>query len=78
VTQPEELIAVAIEAAFAAGARILEVYGGAFDVELKDDRSPLTEADRRAHDAIAGVLQRTGLPVLSEEGRALPAGERQA
>lgn len=78
MTQPEALITVAIEAAFAAGARILDVYAGAFDVELKDDRSPLTEADRRAHDAIAGVLQRTGLPVLSEEGRAMPPGERQA
>jgi len=73
-----DLIGTAIEAAFAAGAEILDVYGRGFDVELKDDRSPLTEADRRAHKAIADALARTGLPVLSEEGRAVPVAERQA
>ncbi|MBL7984444.1 MAG: 3'(2'),5'-bisphosphate nucleotidase CysQ, partial [Flavobacteriales bacterium] len=32
----------AIAAAFAAGAVILDVYARPIDVELKDDRSPLT------------------------------------
>ncbi len=78
MTALPELIGAAIEAAFAAGAGILDVYGRGFDVELKDDRSPLTEADRRAHLAIVAALARTGLPVLSEEGKAVPVVERQA
>lgn len=68
----------AIAAAFAAGREILDVYSRPIDVELKDDRSPLTEADKRAHLAIAKELAKTGLPVLSEEGRSIPTEERQA
>jgi 3'(2'), 5'-bisphosphate nucleotidase len=68
----------AIAAAFAAGREIMEVYAADFNVELKDDRSPLTEADKRAHKAIAAALEATGLPVLSEEGRDIAPAERQA
>ena len=56
----------AMAAAFAAGREILDVYSRPINVELKDDRSPLTEADKRAHAAIAKELARTGLPLLSE------------
>lgn len=47
----------------------MNVYAGEFDIELKDDRSPLTAADMAAHEAIIAGLNRldTGLPVLSEE-----------
>ncbi|HEY0976162.1 MAG TPA: 3'(2'),5'-bisphosphate nucleotidase CysQ [Flavobacteriales bacterium] len=72
------LIGRAIAAAFAAGSAIMEVYATSFDVELKDDRSPLTEADRRAHRAIVEALAGTDLPVLSEEGRMVGTAERQA
>ncbi len=68
----------AIDAAFAAGREILDVYSRPINVELKEDRSPLTEADQRAHRAIAKELEITGLPVLSEEGKHLPPAERQA
>jgi len=74
----EGLLDKAIEAALAAGVEILQVYGASFTVEHKDDRSPLTEADKRAHAAIIKVLSGTGLPVLSEEGRTIPVEERQA
>jgi len=72
-----DLLEVALDAALAAGREILAVYQGPIAVELKDDRSPLTEADRRAHAAIAAELAQTGLPLLSEEGRSLPPGERR-
>ena len=72
-----DLIDAGISAALAAGREILSVYGAAFAVELKDDRSPLTEADKRAHRAIVAELERTGLPVLSEEGRSIAPEERQ-
>lgn len=77
VLKLEGLVDLGIAAALAAGEQIMEVYGSAFDVELKDDRSPLTEADKRAHLAIAKVLERSGLPVLSEEGRSIGSDERQ-
>ena len=52
-----------------AGSAILEVYRTDFAVQLKEDRSPLTEADRRAHaiirDGVAALSPR--LPMLSEE-----------
>ena len=73
-----DLVDHAIEAALAAGREILQVYGSDFTVEEKTDRSPLTEADRRAHAVIEKVLVRTGLPLLSEEGAHRPASERQA
>jgi 3'(2'), 5'-bisphosphate nucleotidase len=68
----------AIAAAFAAGQEILDVYSRPFDVELKDDRSPLTEADKRAHTAILKELRTSRIPVLSEEGKEIAVEERQA
>lgn len=66
-----------LEAArFAAGAT-LEIYASGFEVEEKADHSPLTTADRRAHDIIQEHLEPTGLPILSEEGRHLPYSTRK-
>ena len=52
-----------------AGRRIMRIYKAGFTVELKDDHSPLTEADMAAHNAIlAGLdLLTPTIPVLSEE-----------
>ncbi|HNR92540.1 MAG TPA: 3'(2'),5'-bisphosphate nucleotidase CysQ [Dokdonella sp.] len=61
-----------------AGAAILEVYAGNFDVARKDDRSPLTAADLAAHHLIvAGLRTLTpDLPVLSEESAGVAWAER--
>jgi len=68
---------IALDAAVKAGAEILKVYGSDdFDVERKEDNSPLTRADRRSHDVIEDQLRRTGIPVLSEEGVEIPYQER--
>lgn len=52
-----------------AGAAIMRVYEGEIAVEVKDDRSPVTEADRIAEDIIldglASILP--GVPVIAEE-----------
>jgi 3'(2'), 5'-bisphosphate nucleotidase len=55
--------------ALEAGQRILAVYRQPFDVDHKHDGSPLTAADRAAHEVIVAGLQRLspGVPVLSEE-----------
>src|SRR6185436_13293611 len=55
-----------------AGQRILKVYESEFAVQSKDDRSPLTEADRQAHELIVARLAMLtpDIPVLSEESSA--------
>jgi 3'(2'), 5'-bisphosphate nucleotidase len=63
-----------------AGKAILAVYDSDFAVEHKDDKSPLTLADKRSHEIIAGglaELQAGRLPVLSEEGKNIPYEERR-
>jgi 3'(2'), 5'-bisphosphate nucleotidase len=47
-------------------------------VDSKEDRTPITEADRRAHRVIAAVLQGgSPYPLLSEEGPEAPFAERR-
>ncbi|WP_412559607.1 3'(2'),5'-bisphosphate nucleotidase CysQ [Winogradskyella sp. MIT101101] len=59
----------AIKASLNAGKAIMEVYDTAFNVEIKDDKSPLTEADKKANDVINSYLKSTGIPIISEENR---------
>ena len=72
-----ELLQTAIDGALEAGRKILEVYESSFEVELKDDDSPLTKADKRSHVAIKDKLSPSGIPLLSEEGRDIPFNERR-
>jgi 3'(2'), 5'-bisphosphate nucleotidase len=61
-----------------AGRAVLEVYNSDFTVERKEDKSPLTIADRRSHEIISAFLKKHfSLPVLSEEGRDIPYEERR-
>jgi 3'(2'), 5'-bisphosphate nucleotidase len=71
-------LALALRAAVAAGEEIMAVYAGSIDVLMKGDRSPLTEADKRAHARIAELLDPAGFPLLSEEGGRIPYDERRA
>jgi 3'(2'), 5'-bisphosphate nucleotidase len=74
----KDLVSCAIAAAHSAGAEIMDVYcTHSFEVEYKDDNSPLTLADRRAHHVIDTILSRTTIPVLSEEGSHTAFSERQ-
>ena len=61
----------------AAGKEILEVYESDFAVEHKDDKSPLTLADKRGHLKIMSYLENTHYPVLSEEGKHMSYDERK-
>lgn len=74
----ENLLLTAINAAIEAGKEILTVYSTEFQVENKADKSPLTEADKRAHQAIVKGLTSTNLPILSEEGKSIPYDERKS
>ena len=70
-----ELRAITLDAAKA----ILDVYENDFDVERKNDRSPLTEADLAAHHIIVNGLRRLtpDIPILSEESAAIAWSERR-
>lgn len=71
-------LSYAIRAAVLAGREIESVYAKPINVELKDDRSPLTEADKNAHEMIILSLAPSGMPVLSEEGRSVGYSERHS
>lgn len=71
------LLTIAIKAALEAGAEILKIYKTDFQVETKEDNSPLTEADNYANDVINTYLKTTGIPIISEENRQLAFKERE-
>ncbi len=80
--QYTQLLLTAIIAARRAGEATLEVYNSDFAVEHKDDKSPLTLADKRSHEIIMDGLGKSThnnptLPILSEEGRDIPYDERK-
>jgi histidinol-phosphatase len=54
----DRALAVAVEAARAAGEVALKYYRSGFDVTLKADATPVTQADRGAEEAIREVLGR--------------------
>lgn len=69
---------IAIKAALEAGEAIMEVYENEdFQVEVKEDESPLTIADKKANEVINGHLGRTGIPIISEENKQLSFEERK-
>jgi len=70
-------LATAMDAALRAGGAILQIYARDFEVEFKADESPLTEADKAAHHIIVDALEGLGLPVLSEESKAIDYAERK-
>jgi len=73
----QEQLHLSIRAALLAGDEVMKIYETDFTVDFKADHSPLTEADRRAHDVISRQLAATGFPVLSEEGKHLPYDQRK-
>jgi len=74
----EELLHIAITASLKAGEAIMKIYeSDDFGVELKGDDSPLTKADLAADKIIQNYLVETGIPILSEEGKNIPYGQRK-
>jgi len=73
-----ESLNIAIKASLKAGKAIMKIYeSDDFGVEEKEDKSPLTKADREAHNIIMEHLSPLGIPVLSEEGKNIPFQERK-
>ncbi|MDD3645893.1 MAG: 3'(2'),5'-bisphosphate nucleotidase CysQ [Candidatus Gracilibacteria bacterium] len=61
------MINIAKKIVLVAGKEIMKIYEGDFDVEIKEDNSPITIADKKANEIILKELENTYIPVLSEE-----------
>jgi len=73
----EDWLVTIVNAALDSGKEILKIYNADFSVETKADNSPITQADKNAHDSILKALEKTNLPVLSEEGEHAPYSIRK-
>ena len=75
----EYLLENQLNAAVRAGAAIMKIYKNSddYDISLKSDHTPITIADRMAHNAIKEALGETRIPILSEEGREMRYEERR-
>ena len=73
-----ELIEQVVSISRLAGREILKIYDSNFEIETKADDSPLTAADRAAHELIVQALNELtpGIPVWSEESATISYAER--
>lgn len=62
---------IAISAAIEAGKIIMAIYEKDFEVITKVDNSPLTLADKQANTIITNWLEKTEIPIISEENKLL-------
>ena len=72
-------VAAAVEAARAAGEIAMKYYRGGFEVTIKPDKTPVTQADQEAEKAIRAILARAtpGCGFLGEElGQEGPTSRR--
>jgi 3'(2'), 5'-bisphosphate nucleotidase len=71
----QDIVTIAKEA----GNTIMQIYKQDFEVEYKQDNSPLTLADKKANDIIEDGLNQLSVsfPILSEEGKEIPYEERK-
>ena len=67
----------AIEASLNAGSEILKVYSGNFDIEYKENQSPLTVADKKSNQIINEFLINTEIPIISEENEKIEYNDRK-
>ncbi len=70
------ILQTAVEAAIEAGKAIMKIYEQDFSVEFKDDKSPLTEADKASNTLICNRLSNT-FPIISEENKQIDFEERK-
>ncbi|MFO7978155.1 MAG: 3'(2'),5'-bisphosphate nucleotidase CysQ [Bacteroidales bacterium] len=75
--QLQSLLYIALKAAMEASGAISNHYQQSIYVETKEDGSPITEADRQANSIIMKHLEKTGLPVISEESEVAPYEQRR-
>lgn len=62
-----ELADIAIEAAINASREIITIYHRSFHQEIKEDGSPVTEADLASSKIIQSILDISSIPIIGEE-----------
>ena len=67
VSSKIEHLDIVIDATIRAGEKIVQIYESDFEVEKKNDNSPVTKADLESNKIIKESLLQTGIPILSEE-----------
>ncbi|MDW7550947.1 3'(2'),5'-bisphosphate nucleotidase CysQ [Pseudoalteromonas peptidolytica] len=74
-----DLLEEVLNLSIRAGEAIMKIYAKDFNIEFKEDESPVTEADLAAHKVIlAGLKELTPeLPILSEESAVIDWEERR-
>ena len=60
---------VALQAVTEAGNAILEIYDEKYETSIKQDDSPITEADLKSNEIIKKILSKTDHHILSEEDK---------
>ena len=65
---------------FDAGVLIMKIYEKDFQVEYKDDSSPLTQADTESNELICNALEKLypHIPILSEENKEVAFDDRKS
>ncbi len=90
IPKNSDLLPNMLKISLKASLRIMEIYNRDFTIWKKEDKSPLTEADKRSHETIVTELSQilfpkhgseskselAPLPCLSEEGAQIPYSER--
>lgn len=68
-----------IKTAELAGKAVMEIYKTDFTVEEKDDKTPVTLADRKSNEVIIYSLRQryNDIPIISEENKAISYDERK-
>jgi len=63
-----------------AGTEIMKIYQKDFQIEYKDDKSPLTEADTKSNEIICSALMELypDIPILSEENKVINFETRES
>lgn len=72
-----EHIRLAIKASIAAAKEIRKIYVQDFNVTIKADESPLTQADLNSSKIILKILKPTNIPVIGEESTILSYEDRK-
>lgn len=74
----DQLLKLSIKSAIEAGEKVMEIYESSdFEIEIKQDSSPITKADKISNKIILENLRESKIPVLSEESKIVSYSERR-
>ncbi len=67
-----------VNTAIDAGYEIMKVYSSQnFEIEFKQDNSPLTIADKKSNEIIMNTLKKFDIPIISEENKQIDYEQRK-